>query len=167
MFLKQSPGISGCVFQTFPAVSLEVCGTSRFWSWTPPCCVPAGGTRPALTGTARCSSSSAATATASTATRSWADGSPPSAGQRVHQSTRGRQRVRWCRPSGPGCGGWRWCIKVCGLFGQRHWTLADGCVSAAPPAGWQQMHPDHEDGALVHALARLPQPEVQNRQSDG
>lgn len=62
-------------------MSLEVCGTSLFWSWMPPCCVLAGGTRPALTGTTRCSCSSAATPSAPTATRSWADGSLLSAGQ--------------------------------------------------------------------------------------
>lgn len=44
--------------------------------------------------------------------------------------------------------------------------MADGCVSATPPAGRQQMHPDHEDAALGHAVDRLPQPEVQNWQSD-
>lgn len=28
------------------------------------------------------------------------------------------------------------------------------------------MYADHEDGAVVHALDRLPQPEIQHRQSD-
>lgn len=52
------------------------------------------------------------------------------------------------------------------LFCQRHRALADGCVSATPPAGRQQMHPDHEDAALGHAVDGLPQPEVQNWQPD-
>lgn len=50
---------------------------------------------------------------------------------------------------------------------QRDWPLADGRVPLAPPAGRQQVHLDHEDGALGNAVDRLPQPEVPDRQSDG
>lgn len=52
------------------------------------------------------------------------------------------------------------------LLSQRDWALADGRVPAAPPAGRQQMHPDHEDGPLGDAVDGLPQPEIQHRQSD-
>lgn len=58
----------------------QTCGTLTPCSWTCLCRVPAGGTRPAPTGTTRFSCSCAATSRVRTATRSWAAGSPPSAG---------------------------------------------------------------------------------------
>ncbi len=57
-------------------------------------------------------------------------------------------------------------LHDCVLFWQRHWPLVDRRVPAAPPAGQQQMHPDHEDGAVGDAVDHLPQPEIQYQQSD-
>lgn len=64
-------------------LSLQDCWTSTRWSSMRRCRVPAGETRPALTGITQCSCSSAVINSVRTATWSWADGSLPSAGQNV------------------------------------------------------------------------------------
>lgn len=58
---------------------------------------------------------------------------------------------------------WKWILQK---FPQRDRALADGCFPSAAPAGWKEMHVDHEDGALGDALDRLPQPQIQYWQSN-
>lgn len=137
---------SGCF------VFLQDCQTSPCSSSTRPSCVRVGETGLVHTGIVRCSSSSAAISSVPTATWSWADGSPPSAGWKLIKSAsslyaKDEHEQRF-------------------LSQQRDRTLADGCVASASSAGRTEMYPDHEDRPVVDALGRLPQPEVQHRQSD-